>query len=42
MNIQNNEEIIKLKEEINKLQVELSFKIQEIKQYKCLRSWNSP
>lgn len=31
MDIQNNEEIIKLKEEINKLQVELSFKIQEIK-----------
>lgn len=31
MNIQNNEEIIKLREEINKLQVELSFKIQEIK-----------
>ena len=30
MDIQNNEEIIKLKEEINKFQIELSFKIQEI------------
>ena len=33
MNIQNNEEIIKLREEIKKLQVELSLKIQEIENF---------
>ncbi len=33
MNIQNNEEIIKLRQEINKLQVELSLKIQEIENF---------